>query len=251
MVVETQAFARAGLLGNPSDGYFGKIIAISVRNFSARVILEETKELKIFASTQDESVYRGIHDLVERTRLFGYYGGVRLIKAAVKKFDDHCRSCGIDLERRNFSVRYETSIPRQLGLGGSSGCGGGEDPPADEPVPHTGGTGGGGAATGAGGTGASGGTGGTAGSGGSGGSGACPHDGQLGDDCADDCDCAVDHACLCRPCLVPWRNFDTAARPFTIIQTMGFHKCRRMGMRSSGTPVLPPRWQNCNTNFNS
>jgi glucuronokinase len=119
-VIESQAFARAGLLGNPSDGYFGKIIAVSVKNFAARVALEETQDLKIIASTQDKDIFQSISDLVEQTRLFGYYGGARLIKAAIKKFDDHCRHHNIDLKEKNFTVRYETSIPRQLGLGGSS-----------------------------------------------------------------------------------------------------------------------------------
>ena len=29
MAVESVAYARAGLMGNPSDGYFGKTISIS------------------------------------------------------------------------------------------------------------------------------------------------------------------------------------------------------------------------------
>jgi glucuronokinase len=37
--IETYACARAGLLGNPSDGYFGRTIALVVRNFPARVLL--------------------------------------------------------------------------------------------------------------------------------------------------------------------------------------------------------------------
>ena len=34
-----RAFARAALLGNPSDGYGGKTISISVRNYWAVVVL--------------------------------------------------------------------------------------------------------------------------------------------------------------------------------------------------------------------
>ena len=32
-------YARAGLIGNPSDGYHGKTISIPVRNYYARVKL--------------------------------------------------------------------------------------------------------------------------------------------------------------------------------------------------------------------
>ena len=120
MAIETQAFARAGLLGNPSDGYFGKIIALTIKNFSARVFLEESQSLIILPSAQEKNIYKNIADLLEGTQLYGYYGGARLLKAAIKKFSDYCRLYGIELESKNFSIRYETTIPRQLGLGGSS-----------------------------------------------------------------------------------------------------------------------------------
>ena len=45
-MIETYAYARAGLLGNPSDGYFGKTIAILVRNFRARVLLYPSARLR-------------------------------------------------------------------------------------------------------------------------------------------------------------------------------------------------------------
>ena len=38
-MIETYAYARAGLLGNPSDGYYGKTISLLMRNFRARVVL--------------------------------------------------------------------------------------------------------------------------------------------------------------------------------------------------------------------
>ena len=120
MAIETRAFARAGLLGNPSDGYFGKIIALTIKNFSARVFLEKSPKLIILPSDPENDVYKNIAELNERIRLFGYYGGTRLLKAAIKKFSDYCRLHSIKLGDKNFSIRYKTSIPRQLGLGGSS-----------------------------------------------------------------------------------------------------------------------------------
>jgi glucuronokinase len=58
--------------------------------------------------------------LAESVGLYGYYGGVRLIKAALKKFFEYCRGRDIRLHGQNFTVRYESAIPRQVGLGGSS-----------------------------------------------------------------------------------------------------------------------------------
>ena len=120
MTIETRAYARAGLLGNPSDGYFGKIIAITVKNFFASVSLQESEELRIEAHDQEANIYRDMSDLVERIALYGYYGGVRLVQAALKTFFDHCQHQNIRLRDKNFTIRYDSTIPRQIGLGGSS-----------------------------------------------------------------------------------------------------------------------------------
>ena len=120
MIIETRAFARAGLLGNPSDGYFGKTISVIIKNFGARVTLYESPELKIREQEEDTNIFRNIYHLVESVQQTGYYGGVRLIKAAIKKFWEYCRENNIKLSNQNFTLRYETSIPRQVGLAGSS-----------------------------------------------------------------------------------------------------------------------------------
>ena len=120
MIIETHAYARAGLLGNPSDGYFGKTISIIVGNFGAHVSLYQTPELQIEPQTQDRNVYRNIFDLVDSVSLVGYYGGDRLIKAAIKKFWEYCEQHGVRLNSKNFTIRYHSSIPRQVGLAGSS-----------------------------------------------------------------------------------------------------------------------------------
>ncbi len=120
MAIETRAYARAGLLGNPSDGYFGKIIAITVKNFFASVSLQVSEELRIETHDQDANVYRDLPEFVERIALYGYYGGVRLVQAAIKTFFDHCQDQNIRLKDQSFTIRYDSTIPRQIGLGGSS-----------------------------------------------------------------------------------------------------------------------------------
>ncbi len=107
-------------MGNPSDGFFGKTISISVRNFGASVTLYESPELNIEPQPQDTNQFRSVYDLRDAVSTLGYHGGVPLLKAAIKTFVDHCDREGIRLANRNFSVRYNTSIPRQVGLSGSS-----------------------------------------------------------------------------------------------------------------------------------
>ena len=46
-IVKTKAYARAGLIGNPSDGYHGRTISLIVKNFAAEVVLYEWSELEI------------------------------------------------------------------------------------------------------------------------------------------------------------------------------------------------------------
>lgn len=120
MIIESRAYARAGLLGNPSDGYFGKTISIIVRNFGAIISLFESPELVIEPQHADSNKFRNIYHLVESVNLSGYYGGDRLIKAAVKRFFEHCDQQNYRLVNKNFTIRYQSSIPRQVGLAGSS-----------------------------------------------------------------------------------------------------------------------------------
>lgn len=119
-ILKTKAYARAGLLGNPSDGYNGKTISLIVRNFAAEAVIYEWPELEIIPTRQDQCRFNNLEELLTDVRLNGYYGGMRLVKAAIKRFADHCEERSIELPRQNFSIRYQSDIPRQVGLAGSS-----------------------------------------------------------------------------------------------------------------------------------
>jgi glucuronokinase len=119
-LIRKKAFARAGLIGNPSDGYHGKTISIGLGNLWAQVSLYEWEQVEIVWSQEDRSRFDSIEQLADDVVLHGYYGGVRLVKATIKLFVDYCRRENIKLHDRNFSVRYESNIPRQVGLAGSS-----------------------------------------------------------------------------------------------------------------------------------
>ena len=119
-LLRRRAYARAGLLGNPSDGYGGKTISVIIRNLFAEVVLYEWDQIEIVASQEDNSCFDSIHELAHDVELHGYYGGIRLVKATIKKFVEYCTRNGISLHQRNFSARYSSNIPRQVGLAGSS-----------------------------------------------------------------------------------------------------------------------------------
>ena len=83
-----EAFARAALAGNPSDGYGGAVLAVTIPAFVAEVEL-----------VQAGGVSSG--------------SPLELIGAALSRFE---REFG----RRAEVARWQTSIPRSVGLGGSS-----------------------------------------------------------------------------------------------------------------------------------
>jgi glucuronokinase len=120
MIIRSRSHARAGLVGNPSDGYHGKTISFLVRNFTAEVMLWESPRLEILPAARDHSVFDGIGHLARDVRHFGYYGGIRLLKATVKRFHDYCVSNGHKLDNRNFTLSYSSDIPPQVGMAGSS-----------------------------------------------------------------------------------------------------------------------------------
>ncbi len=119
-MIETVAYARAGLLGNPSDGYFGKTIAFTLKNFRARVLLYPSARLEIKPSAVDIPIWENLADFRAATLWRGYYGGIRIIRALLMRFTDYCAAEGIALHDRNFTIEYESNIPLRLGLGGSS-----------------------------------------------------------------------------------------------------------------------------------
>jgi glucuronokinase len=120
MIIVQHAYARAALVGNPSDGYFGKTISFVVRNFKATVRLWESPHLEIVPTHGDLARFETVESFLRDIRLHGYYGGMRLIKAAIKRFHDYFKSQGTELHGRNFTVEFETDIPRLVGLSGSS-----------------------------------------------------------------------------------------------------------------------------------
>jgi len=120
MLIRTRSYARAGFLGNPSDGYFGKTVSFAFSNFAADLVMYETPELGFIPAAEDDATFESPEELINDIQLFGYYGGIRLLKAVAKLFFLYCREHGISISKRNFTVRYTSSIPRLVGLSGSS-----------------------------------------------------------------------------------------------------------------------------------
>ncbi len=97
--VETQAFARVGLLGNPSDIYGGKGISCTIDK-GVKLSMRESSELVL------KSDYGG----VEKNNTH-YNGKHDLVKACINY---------LGFQNKQFEVEYNSDIPRESGLAGST-----------------------------------------------------------------------------------------------------------------------------------
>ncbi len=120
MEIKAISYPRAALIGNPSDGYFGKTIAFVFSDFSASVTLEESEQLIIVPADRDQLQFDNLKSLYGDIQNFGYYGGIRLFKAALKRFYEFCSINSLKLEAPNFTLSYSSNVPNRLGLAGSS-----------------------------------------------------------------------------------------------------------------------------------
>jgi len=119
-MIKKTVYPRIGFLGNPSDGFRGKTIGFPFRNFAAEVILWPSESLKFILNADDQDEFASVFELYRVTQSSGYYGGVRLMKAAITVFVRFCQTKKIRLHRRNFTLEYRSTIPLQRGLAGSS-----------------------------------------------------------------------------------------------------------------------------------
>jgi len=118
--VSARSFPRAGLLGNPSDGYFGKTLSFAFADYCVDLKLTESAKMRFVPGEVDDAMFDSPRHLVRDLRLYGYYGGIRMLKAVAKLFFEYCEDHGIAIPERNFTAEYRTNIPRLVGLSGSS-----------------------------------------------------------------------------------------------------------------------------------
>ena len=97
--IKTEAFARVGLLGNPSDIYGGKGISCAI-----------DKRVKLSLKENSELVLRSNYEGEEKNNTH-YNGKHNLVKACINH---------LGLQNHPFEITYESNIPKESGLAGSS-----------------------------------------------------------------------------------------------------------------------------------
>ena len=120
-MIVASAPARVGLLGNPSDGYGGRTLGLAVTRFQATVEIEPADHLEIVELDADRPRWDSLPELVERVDRHGYGTGPQLLAATLRTLADVAAS----VDHPGFAgltgrIRYGTTIPRSVGLAGSS-----------------------------------------------------------------------------------------------------------------------------------
>ena len=114
------AYPRAALIGNPSDGYYGKTIAFVFSNYKAQASITADNKISFIGNLQDADAYSSLESFNFHINRYGYYGGIRLLKATLRVFLKYCREHNEQLMSGGFKLSYESDIPIRLGLAGSS-----------------------------------------------------------------------------------------------------------------------------------
>ncbi len=116
----TRIPARAGLVGNPSDGYGGRVVAVAVDNYAAEVELTPCQGVSITPARHDQAEWDSLPALLDHSERYGYRGGGAIIQAALAAYAAFLDRSGRPMPDAGFRLAYRTSVPRQVGLAGSS-----------------------------------------------------------------------------------------------------------------------------------
>lgn len=123
VVIVERAYARVGLMGNPGDGYGGKVIAATIENFYAEVTLRPRRDARVsfVPDALDANSFESFDAMTSRLSEFGVDGGIRLLKSLARRLYAYFENNGRSVDTsRGFDVSYSSTIPIQLGLSGSS-----------------------------------------------------------------------------------------------------------------------------------
>ncbi|MEM9515901.1 MAG: hypothetical protein AAGA42_13705 [Actinomycetota bacterium] len=107
--------ARAALAGNPSDGYGGAVVAVPVDACRATVRVDHHDRFAIDPAPTPDDTFGTWDELSEHVSRFGYRGSRPLLLAALRRFSAHTGRPPVPV-----AVHLSTSIPRSVGLAGSS-----------------------------------------------------------------------------------------------------------------------------------
>lgn len=110
--------ARVGLVGNPSDGYGGAVLATVVPDLAATVTATPTQEV-VFRGGGATERWPSIGHWTAHAAAAGHGEAQRIIGASLWTLVEHLGR-GEDRPRSGVAIDWRTDVPRSVGLAGSS-----------------------------------------------------------------------------------------------------------------------------------
>lgn len=114
MHARATAPARIHLAGNPSDGYGGAVLSTVVPELGATVSARPAEQ---FSVSGPATSWSSLATLTRDAGRYGHDGGDRLVTAALAALHQLLPPA---LDRPPLTIEWTTTIPRSVGLGGSS-----------------------------------------------------------------------------------------------------------------------------------
>ena len=114
-MIKAISYPRAAVIGNPSDGFFGKTIAFPFSNFQVEAQLTERAGISVGAN-----VYDSLDAFNAAYSTSGADPEHPLLSATLRRFYQHCKAHDFSLHEKGFDITFKSSIPREVGLAGSS-----------------------------------------------------------------------------------------------------------------------------------
>ena len=119
MTIHSKAYPRAAVIGNPSDGYFGKTIAFVFSNFEATATIKESDQL-ILGIGDEQLTYRNLPDLISSVIKKGLNEKFKLIQASLIGLKRYAPRHHLRIPHIQLAISIDSTIPLQQGLAGSS-----------------------------------------------------------------------------------------------------------------------------------
>ncbi|MFN6121049.1 MAG: hypothetical protein ACK5CE_15640 [Actinomycetes bacterium] len=110
--------ARVGLVGNPSDGYGGAVLATVVPAFAAEVTASESSGVTI-EGPGAPAAWPSLDEWRTSVCAHGHGDEQRIASASLAVLDDHLTARG-RVDRTGVRIGWRTTVPRSVGLAGSS-----------------------------------------------------------------------------------------------------------------------------------
>jgi len=119
-MIHTTGYPRAALIGNPSDGFHGRTIAFTFSNFSAQLTVTESARLILINEAGSQKIYCSLDEFDRQISVEGYDPDFCLVEATIQCFMEYSRESSQQLSDACFTMTFQSSIPFQVGLAGSS-----------------------------------------------------------------------------------------------------------------------------------